>query len=88
MEKENNIVQVEISLYYHLRQKAGVNSINITVPAGTTIKEIINKIEDKYPILITHLDNVMILMGKQIAIVEDKIIKDTKLAFLTPIGGG
>jgi len=82
------MVQVEISLYYHLRQKAGVSTINISVPAGTTIKEIIHKIEDKYPILITHLDNVMILMGKQIVIVEDKISKDTKLAFLTPIGGG
>jgi len=82
------MINIDISLYYHLRQKAGVGTISLSVPTGITIKEVKQILEEKYPALITHLDNVMILMGKKIVLDEDTLLQNTKIAFLTPIGGG
>jgi len=82
------MINIDISLYYHLRLKAGVGTISLSMPAGITIKGIKHILEEKYPALITHLDNVMILMGKKIVLDEDILNEDTKIAFLTPIGGG
>jgi molybdopterin converting factor small subunit len=82
------MINIDISLYYHLRLKAGVGTILLSVPVGITIKEIKHILEEKHPALITHLDNVMILMNKKIVLDEDTIHQNTKIAFLTPIGGG
>ncbi|MDO9545770.1 MAG: MoaD/ThiS family protein [Pelolinea sp.] len=82
------MINIEISLYYHLKQKAGVGTIPLHVPEGTSIKEIKLILEDTYPALITHLDNVMILQDKKIVLDEDVLNEDALIAFLTPIGGG
>jgi hypothetical protein len=82
------MINLEICLYYHLKQKAGVGSIPLSVQKGTSIKEVKNKIEEMYPILITHLDSVMVLLGKKIVLDEDTINEDSIITFLTPIGGG
>ena len=82
------MINIDISLYYHLRLKAGVGTISLSAPTGVTIKEVKQILEEKYPALITHLDNVMILMGKKIVLDEDILLQNSKIAFLTPIGGG
>jgi len=82
------MINIDISLYYHLRLKAGVGTISLSVPAGTTIKKVKQLLEEKYPALITHLDNVMILMDKKIVLDEEPLYQNTKITFLTPIGGG
>lgn len=82
------MINIDISLYYHLRIKAGIGKIPLSVPAGTTIKEVKRILEEKYPALTTHLDNVLILMGKKVVLDEDTIHQNSKIAFLTPIGGG
>ena len=82
------MINIDISLYYHLRLKAGVGTISLSVPTGITIKEVKQILEEKYPSLITHLDNVMILMGKKIVLDEEPLHQNAKIAFLTPIGGG
>jgi hypothetical protein len=82
------MINLEICLYYHLKQKAGVGSIPLSVQKGISIKEVKNTIEEMYPILITHLDNVMVLLDKKIVLDEDTIENDAVVTFLTPIGGG
>ncbi len=82
------MINIEITLYYHLRQKAGVGKISLSVPTGITIKEVKQILEEKHPALTTHLDNIMILMDKKIVLDEDILHQNTKIAFLTPIGGG
>ncbi len=82
------MINLEISLFYHLKQKAGVSPVYLTVPKGTSIQDVKDILEKEYPRLTTQLDNVMILKGKEIALEEDTLSEDTKISFLTPIGGG
>jgi len=82
------MINIDVSLYYHLRQKAGVGTISLLAPVGITIREVKQILENKHPSLITHLDNVMILKGKKIVLDEDTLQQNAKITFLTPIGGG
>jgi molybdopterin converting factor small subunit len=82
------MINLEISLFYHLKQKAGVSPIYLRVPQGTTVQQVKDILENEYPRLTTQLDNVMILKGKQIVLEDAVLDEDAKISFLTPIGGG
>jgi len=82
------MINLERSLFYHLKQKAGASPLFLRVPSGTTVQEVKEILEAEYPRLTTQLDNVMILKGKEIVLEEDVLTEDTKISFLTPIGGG
>ena len=87
---EGKILRMEItvSLFYHLKEKAGVDSLKMQIEDGATIRDIKNTLELQYPALRTHLDNVLILMNQQIVLDEDRIKNKSHSQVLTPVGGG
>ena len=82
------MINLEISLFYHLRQKAGASPVYLSVAEGTTVQQVKDILENEYPRLTTQLDNVLILKGKEIILEDHVLHEDTKISFLTPIGGG
>ena len=60
------MINLEISLFYHLRQKAGASPVYLSVAEGTTVQQVKDILEIEYPRLTTQLDNVLILKGKEI----------------------
>ena len=81
----NNIT---VKLYYHLKDKAGTNQINLEIPENSTIKELKILLINNYPALQSQLDNIMMLINQKIVLDEDKIPQNAQISFLTPIGGG
>lgn len=81
-------MEITVSLFYHLREKAGVDKINTQVGDGATIRDLKDMLERLYPALRTHLDGVLILMNQQIVLDEDRIKNQSHIQFLTPVGGG
>lgn len=81
-------MKIKVSLYYHLKEKAGAGSLDIELADGSTIKDLKHKIESDYPGLRTHLDNVMMLLDGKIVLNEDKLKENANVSFLTPVGGG
>lgn len=81
-------MKINVNLYYHLKEKAGASCIELDVEESTTISEVKTILEEKFPQLQTHLDNIMILMNQRIMLEEDSVVPDANIAFLTPVGGG
>jgi molybdopterin converting factor small subunit len=81
-------MEIKVSLYYHLKEKAGTGSIEMDMPDASTIRDLKIELEKKYPALRTYLDNIMVLMDKKIVLDEDKLKDKSEVAFLTPVGGG
>ena len=81
-------MEITVSLFYHLREKAGVDKIIVQVGNDATIRNLKDMLESQYPALRTHLDNVLILMNQQIVLDEDRIKNQSHIQFLTPVGGG
>lgn len=80
--------RISVNLYYHLKDKAGTNLINLELPENSTIKELKIILIHNYPALQSQLDNIMTLINQKIALDEDKIPLNAQVSFLTPIGGG
>jgi len=80
--------RISVNLYYHLKDKAGTNLINLEVPENSTIKELKIILIQNYPALLSQLDNILTLINQKIAVDEDKIPLNAQVSFLTPIGGG
>jgi molybdopterin converting factor small subunit len=81
-------MNIKVTLYYHLKEKAGTGNLELELPNQSTIKDLKGVLEAKFPALRTYLDNIMILMDKKIVLDEDKLKENAEVAFLTPVGGG
>ncbi len=81
-------MQINVCLYYHLKEKAGTGNLAVILPDRSTIKDLKLHLENRFPALRTHLDNVMMLMDKKIVLDEDTLKENAEVAFLTPVGGG
>ncbi len=81
-------MKIKVTLYYHLKEKAGTGNLEMNLPDGSTLRDLKGRMESAYPALRTHLDNVMILMNKKIVLDEDSLKDNAEVAFLTPVGGG
>jgi len=79
---------VIVNLYYHLKEKAGTNSIQIEIPDTATMKDLKKLLIENYPALESQLDNILMLINQKIALDEDMIPKEARISFFTPIGGG
>jgi molybdopterin converting factor small subunit len=85
MDKKQNIT---VKFFSHLKDKAGVNVVDMEIAAETTIAELKQQLIARYPALETHLTNILILIDSKIAIDEDVIPAGCTVSFMTPIGGG
>jgi molybdopterin synthase sulfur carrier subunit len=81
-------MKIKVLLYYHLKEKAGTGSLELEVKRLSTIKDLKQQLETKFPALRTQLDNVLILMDGKIVLDEDKLLENANVSFLTPVGGG
>ena len=81
-------MKINVILFYQLKEKAGSGNLEMELPAGSTIRDLRNAMEDKFPALKTQLNNVMVLMDKKIVVDEDKLKDHAEVSFLTPVGGG
>ena len=84
----NSTMQIHIRLFYHLKEKAGIDRIKIDVNPGITIADLKTILETRYPSLRTHLDNIMVLMNRKIVLDDDPLQENAEISFITPIGGG
>ncbi|NPV40120.1 MAG: MoaD/ThiS family protein [Anaerolineae bacterium] len=81
-------MNIKVTLYYHLKEKAGTGSLDIALPDRSTIRDLKIILESQHPALKTHMDNVMMVMDKKIVLDEDFLKDNAEVAFLTPVGGG
>ena len=79
---------ITVRFFSHLREKAGVNSVQMDIPPKSTIADLKKQVVSSYPALDTHLDNILILIDSKIAINEDVVPEGCTVSFMTPIGGG
>jgi len=84
----HSTIRIHIRLFYHLKEKSGIDRIELEVNRGITIADLKIILETRYPSLRTHLDNIMVLMDKIIVLDDDTVKEGAEVSFLTPVGGG
>lgn len=80
--------KITLLFFAHLKEISGVNQLSLDLPAGTTIKELKNKLVDDYPALVKALPTALFAVNQEFAFDEDVLQEDAEVAVFPPVSGG
>jgi len=79
---------VKLLFFANLRDKAGVKSKEIEIPAGMTVVELKARIAKEFPGLAQSLETVVIAINREFAFDEAIIPDNAEIALFPPVSGG
>jgi molybdopterin converting factor subunit 1 len=79
---------VKILLFATLRDYVGARSLELDVPAGTTVRGLTDQLVQTYPRLEKVKDSMMAAINREYAADEQVIPEKAEIAFFPPVSGG
>jgi molybdopterin converting factor subunit 1 len=80
--------RVKILLFATLRDYVGARSLELEIPAGTTIQGLTETLVKTYPRLEKVKDSMMVAINRSYAADEQVIPENAEVAFFPPVSGG
>jgi molybdopterin converting factor subunit 1 len=79
---------VKVLLFATLRDYVGSRSLEVDIPAGTTIRGLTDLLVQTYPRLEKVKESMMAAINRQYASEEQVIAENAEIAFFPPVSGG
>ncbi len=79
---------VKLLFFATIRDRAGVRSVELDVPADITVKDLKEKISADYPTLKDSLKSVLVAIDREYAFDEAIVPPNAEIAFFPPVSGG
>ncbi len=77
-----------IRLFATLKDRAGTDAINVTLPVPTTVAALLDIVAANYPTLQPSLPTVLVAVNKEFAFGETAVNADDEIALFPPVSGG
>lgn len=81
-------MNLEIKLFATLRDRAGCNSLQITLDHPASVQDMLNEIEAKYNELAPALSTALVAVNKQFAFPDTPLHPADEIALFPPVSGG
>jgi len=81
-------MELDIRLFATLRDRAGQNSVSVSVPSPATVQDLLDTIELTYPKLAASLPTVLVAVNKNFAFPETIVRPGDEVALFPPVSGG
>jgi molybdopterin synthase catalytic subunit len=79
---------LNIKLFATLKDRAGQNQIDVTIPSPATVQDLLDAVQVSYPLLAPSLPTVLVAINKNFAFPETIIDPDDEVALFPPVSGG
>ncbi len=79
---------IKILFFATIRDRAGTKSLDLEIPAGTTVQGLNDLIARDYPNLKQSMQTVLISVNKEYAFDEAVIPVNAEVAMFPPVSGG
>ena len=79
---------IKLLFFATIRDRAGVKSLEMDIPADMTIQQLKEKLVEEYPNLKESLHAVLITINREYAFDEAIVPPDAEIAFFPPVSGG
>lgn len=79
---------VKILLFATLRDYVGSRSVELDIPAKTTIRGLVDLLVKTYPRLERVRDAMMVAINRKYAGEEETVPENAEIAFFPPVSGG
>jgi molybdopterin converting factor subunit 1 len=80
--------RIKLLFFATLRDRAGTRSLELDIPADTTVKGLKEKLSEDYPNLKDSMKSVLIAVNHEYAFDEALIPENAEIALFPPVSGG
>jgi molybdopterin converting factor subunit 1 len=80
--------RIKVLFFATLRDRAGTKSVDLEIPAETTVQDLKNLVVESYPGLKETMDTVVISVNREFAFDESLVPENAEVAMFPPVSGG
>ena len=81
-------MNVRVQFYAQLRELIGVHDLELEVPQGATVRELLEKIYAQQPVLRAHDKSILIGAGVEFVDRNHKLNPGDEISIMPPVQGG
>ena len=81
-------MKVRVQFYAQLRELIGVNELELELPQGVTVRELLEKIYAQKPALRPHDKSILVGAGLEFVDRNYKLNAEEEIAIMPPVQGG
>ncbi len=79
---------VKLLFFATLRDRAGMKSVEMQLPEGTTVAALKDRIVEQFPALASSIPTVLVAINREYAADEAVVPDGADVAFFPPVSGG
>ena len=79
---------VKLLFFATLRERAGMKSVELDIPASLTVKGLKEKLSADYPKLKDSMSSVLVAINREYAFDEAVVPANAEIALFPPVSGG
>jgi molybdopterin converting factor subunit 1 len=84
----NEQIRVRVRFFAAPREALGTGEIEIEVPAGSTVGELIGRLTERYPVLRAYTRFMSVAVNRAYVGMQTELHDGDEVACLPPVGGG
>jgi len=84
----NEQIRVRVRFFAAPREALGMGEIEIELPAGATVGELIDLLTEEYPVLRSYTRFISVAVNRAYVGMQTKLHDGDEVACLPPVGGG
>lgn len=81
-------MKVQVKFFAAMREAMGRTEVELDLPSGATVQQLVNVIAEQYPLLNSYLDVTLIAVNRKYARPHTELHPGDEVAFVPPVGGG
>jgi len=82
-------LSLEIGVRFGAKVRPGLPArVTITLPAGSTVADLVARLEEAHPEIGSALDSALAVVGGKQASATQQLLKGDSVAFVLPVAGG
>jgi molybdopterin converting factor subunit 1 len=85
---EKDKIRVRVKFFAAPREALGTDEIALNIPAGSTVKDLIDTLRDEYPVLETYTRFLSTAVNRAYVGRQTELHDGDEVACLPPVGGG
>ncbi len=84
----NEMIQVSVLFFAHIKELAGIDRLELSVPEGTSVKKLQQSLIDENPMLRNAFENVIVSVNREFATPDQVLDEGSEIALFPPVSGG
>nr|MBC7243985.1 molybdopterin converting factor subunit 1 [Chloroflexota bacterium] len=81
-------MKIKVRFFAAMREAIGRTQMELELPSGATVQQLMSQIAEQYPLLRSSLDATLIAVNRKYAFPQAELHDADEVAFLPPVGGG